>query len=79
MTTAGRSDGAGHGDHPGQASHDDRAGSKDRGGHDHSAMVADFKRRFLVSMAITVPVLVFSPAVQSLVGFGDRLRTSTFC
>ncbi len=37
-------------------------------------MVADFKRRFLVSMVITVPVLVFSPAVQRLVGFGDRLR-----
>src|SRR5215475_5827858 len=37
-------------------------------GHDHSAMVADFRRRFWVSTILTIPVLALSPLVQSLLG-----------
>jgi Cu2+-exporting ATPase len=45
------------------------------GGHDqqshHAMMVADFKRRFWISLAITVPVLVLSPLIQELLGIQD--------
>lgn len=38
-------------------------------GHDHHAMmIADFKKRFWISMVLTVPVLVLSPMVQELLG-----------
>ncbi len=40
------------------------------GGHGshHAHMVADFKKRFWVSLAITVPVLFLSPMIQSFIG-----------
>src|SRR5258706_3695553 len=37
-------------------------------GHDHGAMIADFRRRFWVSLALTLPVLALSPIVQRLLG-----------
>ncbi|MFP4036352.1 MAG: copper-translocating P-type ATPase [Desulfobacteraceae bacterium] len=37
-------------------------------------MVADFKRRFWVSLAITIPVLILSPMIQAFLGLGDALR-----
>jgi Cu2+-exporting ATPase len=44
-------------------------------GHDqqshHAMMVADFKRRFWISLAITVPVLLLSPLIQELLGIQD--------
>src|SRR6516162_2623355 len=42
-------------------------------GHDHSAMIADFRRRFWVSLALTVPVLALSPLVQNLLGLQQIL------
>src|SRR5262249_44549518 len=36
-------------------------------GH-HAAMVADFRRRFWVSLALTVPVVLLSPMIQSFLG-----------
>ncbi len=39
--------------------------------HDHHAMmVADFRRRFFVSIAVTVPILLLSPMLQEWLGFG---------
>lgn len=43
------------------------------GGHDHAAMVADFRRRFWVVLALTPPVLAFSPMVQNWLGIGQAL------
>ncbi len=38
--------------------------------HDHHAMMeADFKRRFIISLAITVPVLLLSPTIQKWFSF----------
>jgi len=34
------------------------------GGHDHRAMIQDFRRRFYVSLALTVPVMLLSPMIQ---------------
>lgn len=39
------------------------------GGHDHSAMIADFLRRFWISLVLTLPVIVISPMFQMAVGY----------
>jgi Cu2+-exporting ATPase len=50
----------------------------DQGGHNHSGhdhthhhemMIKDFKKRFWISLVITLPVLVLSPMIQGLLGF----------
>lgn len=38
-------------------------------GHDHAAMINDFKKRFYISLALTVPVLVLSHMIQEIFGF----------
>lgn len=38
------------------------------GGHDHGAMIADFRRRFWVSLVLTLPILALSPMIQSFLG-----------
>jgi Cu2+-exporting ATPase len=43
-------------------------------GHDHHAMmVEDFKKRFWISLALTVPILALSPMIQRFLGLGDAL------
>lgn len=64
---------------PGHRSHDHRHDGGDGhdshdggGGHDHSDhhrhMIADFRRRFWVSLVLTLPVLALSPMLQSWTG-----------
>jgi len=43
------------------------------GGDHHAHMVADFKRRFWISLAITVPILVISPMIRAFLGFKGPL------
>jgi Cu2+-exporting ATPase len=42
----------------------------------HAGMVEDFKRRFWISLAITIPILLLSPMLQHWMGLGDKLRFS---
>ena len=43
--------------------------------HDHHAMmIADFRRRFWASLAMTVPILILSPVIQQFLGLGEALR-----
>ena len=48
-------------------------------GHDHHRMmIADFRKRFWISLALTVPILILSPMIQMWTGLhftfpGDRL------
>lgn len=49
-----------HGDHGG---HDD---------HDHEAMVEDYKKRFFISLIITIPILALSPMIQQFLGVDWR-------
>ena len=42
-------------------------------GHDHEAMIADFRRRFWVSLALTVPILLLSPMIQRFLGLAETL------
>lgn len=44
-----------------------------RGGSHHAHMVADFKKRFWVSLTATVPILVLSPLIQAFLGFKQEL------
>ncbi len=56
---------ASHGSHAGHPSHGDHGR---HGGHDHATMIADFRRRFWVSLVVTVPILLLSPAIQRFLG-----------
>jgi P-type Cu2+ transporter len=56
-------------DHSGHAAHVHAAGG---GGHDHAHMVADFRRRFWICLALTVPVLALDHMIQNWLG-GERL------
>ncbi|MCK9394038.1 MAG: copper-translocating P-type ATPase [Methylobacter sp.] len=43
--------------------------------HDHHAhMAADFRNRFWISLALTLPILVLSPMLQTLVGLREAIR-----
>ncbi|MDF2119266.1 HAD-IC family P-type ATPase [Roseiarcaceae bacterium H3SJ34-1] len=52
------------------SSHSEHA---EHGGHDHSAMVADFRKRFWVTLALTPPVLLLSPMIQHWLGVDEKL------
>ena len=59
------------------------AGAADHGGHqhhDHAAhhrmMINDFRRRFFISLAVTVPILILSPLIQSILGISIELAGS---
>jgi Cu2+-exporting ATPase len=52
------------------AGHDAHAGH----GHHNAAMVADFRRRLWVSVALTPPVLFLSPLIRQGLELGDVLR-----
>lgn len=51
----------------------EHAGPKDHGSH-HEHMVADFRRRFWVSLFLTLPILAISPMFKDLIGLEDFLR-----
>jgi len=50
----------GHGDHHGHEGH--------HGHHDHGDMIGDFKKRFFISLILTIPILALSPMIQSFLG-----------
>jgi Cu2+-exporting ATPase len=56
-----------HHDHPSASSATGTATM--HAGHDHSGMVADYRRRFWVCLALTVPILLLSPAGAHGFGF----------
>ncbi len=52
------------------------------GGHDHTQhhrmMIRDFRRRFYISTAVTVPILVLSPLIQELLGFSLEVPGASY-
>jgi Cu2+-exporting ATPase len=42
----------------------------------HAQMVADYRRRFWISLALTVPILALSPLIQDFFGFTGALNFS---
>jgi len=68
----------GHGSHEGHEGHGGHAGhGGHHGHHDHHAhMVADFRKRFWISLVLTIPILLLSPMIQQFLGLGEALRFS---
>ena len=63
-----------HSAHDRHETHDSPAG---HGGHDHGLMVAELKRRFWISLLLTLPILILSPVIQHALGLiRDLARTS---
>ncbi len=66
-------DQAAHMEHAGHAEHDtsvEHTGHSDRAAHvDHTGHEAMFRRKFWVSLVLSIPVLVFSPAIQAWLGY----------
>ncbi len=69
-----------HGDHSGHgqnqhAGHDHGEQAGHSGGHHshHEHMVADFRRRFWISIVFTIPILALSPMIQKLFGLEEIL------
>ncbi|MEA4881427.1 MAG: copper-translocating P-type ATPase, partial [Synergistaceae bacterium] len=60
-------------DHPGGDHGMDDHGTGHSGGGHHAMMVADFRKRFWISLAATVPVLIMSPMIQSFFGMEGAL------
>jgi P-type Cu2+ transporter len=42
----------------------------------HAHMAADFQKRFWISLALTLPILLLSPLLQTLVGLREAIRFS---
>lgn len=53
--------------------HDDHHGH-----HDHGQMVEDFKKRFFVSIIITIPVLILSPLIQQFLSVDWRFTNDSY-
>ena len=51
-------------------------GSDEHKGHGnhHAHMAADFRKRFWIALVLTLPILVLSPMLQSLVGLREAIR-----
>jgi Cu2+-exporting ATPase len=44
------------------------------GEHEHTSMIDDLKKRFWISLILTIPILILSPTIQELVGLGEATR-----
>lgn len=42
--------------------------------HDHAGMVADYRKRFWISLILTIPVVALTPMIQHLVGLREDWR-----
>ncbi|MDD1708414.1 MAG: cadmium-translocating P-type ATPase [Methanoregulaceae archaeon] len=69
MSQGSHGDTTPHGNRPLHEKHEP-AGSHGSGMHgSHGPMMEDYKRRFIVSMILTVPILLLSSTIQSFFGF----------
>src|SRR5699024_4051727 len=52
------------------------------GGHDHhdhhEHMVEDFKRRFFISIIVTIPIVILSPMIQGFIGVDWRFENDLY-
>ncbi|GAB6886527.1 hypothetical protein JCM13304A_00250 [Desulfothermus okinawensis JCM 13304] len=42
--------------------------------HHHAHMVEDFRKRFWISLILTIPILLLSPMIQKILGLGEILK-----
>lgn len=71
-----------HHHHHSQEEENVRGDHHDHGSHDHSghhaAMIQDFKKRFWISLALTLPILILSPMIQDLLGYELTFEASNY-
>lgn len=59
-----------HSSHGGYGNHSGHNPGHGEMGHDHhKMMIEDFKKRFWISLVLTIPILVFSPMIQGFFGY----------
>lgn len=64
-----------HGEHDHHAQHKPRDATKRGANHmPHAHHVEEFRKRFCISLALTIPVLALDPMVQSALRLGDSLK-----
>jgi len=72
----------GHKHHTAPTEKGHHAGHEGHGGHDHSQhhnmMIADFKKRFWISVALTIPILLLSPMIQQFLGVNWAFQGSKY-
>ncbi len=49
-----------------------KSGSHIHGGHEN--MITDFKKRFYISLIITLPIILLTPMIQHWLGLGEKLK-----
>lgn len=56
--------------------HSDQEHHEHQGHHEghHAQMIADFRKRFWISLIITVPIVVLAPMIQELLGYEFRFE-----
>ena len=70
--------------HAGSHAHDTSAPMPSgQGGHDHGHgghedMVQDFKKRFFISLVLTIPILALSPMIQHFIGVDWRFDNDLY-
>jgi Cu2+-exporting ATPase len=62
-----------HGNHESHHKQHRHEGHSGHGGH-HTHMVEDFRKRFWISLVLSVPILLLSPMIQKFLGLGISLR-----
>lgn len=59
--------------------HGNHSGGEHKGhGNHHQHMIQDFKKRFWVSLILTIPVLLFSDMIQQWLGFSIQFPTKPY-
>ena len=61
-------------EHKSHIHNSNKSGSHSHGGHEN--MIADFKKRFYISMFLTLPIILLTPMIQHWFGLGEKLRFS---
>lgn len=67
-----------HSDHHEHESSEHHGSHGDHDHHDHGDMVTDFKRRFFISLIITLPILILSPMIQGFLGVDWRFANDQY-
>lgn len=64
--------------HEDDGHHDQHEGHGHHGHHDHGDMVSDFKKRFYISLIVTIPILILSPMIQDFIGVDWRFPSDQY-
>jgi Cu2+-exporting ATPase len=64
-------------EHQNHQNHEQHSGYQDHNAH-HRMMIKDFRKRFYITLVLTLPVLALSPLIQQLLGFSFVFYGSQF-